>query len=236
MITSPLRRLSAVTLFIVSLPLATRAQTNSALLIAPFPKEDAVKAEAGAVFLEGGHIAETEADDDFKRYWLAGIQDQPLLIGSPHGTDHMGVRFRPGGAHAFFGFPQDAVTDSVIELDLLLGRDAAESLRDRLWAAGSDRARATIKEIATLLTRIQADRISHGGGGADIGPSVQAGNLPAMSLEVDGDYFLIHHTPADTVDKIDAADMSRAAAAIAVMTYVIADMPERLESPGSSSR
>ena len=24
-----------------------------------------------------------------------------------------------------------------------------------------------------------------------------------MALEVDGNYFLIHHTPADTIDKID---------------------------------
>ena len=51
-----------------------------------------------------------------------------------------------------------------------------------------------------------------------------------MSLDVDGDYFLIHHTPADTVDKIDPKDMSRAAAAIAVMAYVVAEMPERLRS------
>jgi carboxypeptidase Q len=46
---------------------------------------------------------------------------------------------------------------------------------------------------------------------------------------VDGNYFLIHHTPADTIDKIDPMDVSRNAAAIAVMTYVIAEMPERLK-------
>jgi carboxypeptidase Q len=57
---------------------------------------------------------------------------------------------------------------------------------------------------------------------------VEAGRIPAMSLEVDGNYFLIHHTPADTIDKIDPMDMSRAAAAIAVMSYVIAEMPDRL--------
>ena len=66
------------------------------------------------------------------------------------------------------------------------------------------------------------------GEGADIGPSVQAGNIPALSLDVDGNYFLIHHTEADTIDKIDPMDMARNAAAIAVMTYVIAEMPERL--------
>jgi carboxypeptidase Q len=95
--------------------------------------------------------------------------------------------------------------------------------------SGGEAARATVKEIATLLRGVQADRIGPAGGGADIGPSVEAGKLPAMSLEVDGDYFLIHHTPADTVDKIDPMDMARASAAIAVMAYVVADMPERLK-------
>jgi carboxypeptidase Q len=57
---------------------------------------------------------------------------------------------------------------------------------------------------------------------------VQAASIPAMSLSGDGDYFLIHHTPADTVDKIDPKDMARAAAGIAVIAYVVADMPDRL--------
>jgi carboxypeptidase Q len=95
--------------------------------------------------------------------------------------------------------------------------------------SGSETARAQVTEIARLLTDIGAQRIGSSGGGADIDPSVQAANIPAMSLEVEGNYFLIHHTPADTIDKIDPADMSRAAAAIAVMAYVVADMPQRLQ-------
>jgi carboxypeptidase Q len=94
--------------------------------------------------------------------------------------------------------------------------------------SGSDAARAKVKEIATLLKGIQADRISAAGEGADIGPSIQAANIPAMSLDVDGNYFLIHHTEADTIDKIDPMDMSRASAAVAVMAYVIAEMAEAL--------
>ncbi|MGE5360314.1 MAG: M20/M25/M40 family metallo-hydrolase, partial [Bacteroidales bacterium] len=94
---------------------------------------------------------------------------------------------------------------------------------------GSDRARALLQQVATLLAPIGADRIGPGGGGVDIGPAVQAGKIPSMSLDVDGTkYFLYHHTPADTVDKLDAADMSKCVAAIAVMSYVVADMPERL--------
>ena len=94
---------------------------------------------------------------------------------------------------------------------------------------GSATARETVEQIATLLRGIKVDRIGASGGEADIGPSVEAGQIPAMSLDVEGNYFLIHHTPADTVDKIDPGDMAKASAAIAVMAYVIADMPERLK-------
>ena len=95
--------------------------------------------------------------------------------------------------------------------------------------SGSDAARARVQEIASLLRGIDAHHISAVGEGADIGPSVQAANIPAMSLDVDGNYFLIHHTQADTIDKIDPMDMSRASAAIAVVAYVTAEMPERLQ-------
>jgi carboxypeptidase Q len=93
---------------------------------------------------------------------------------------------------------------------------------------GSEAARTIMTQIASLLRGIQADRISAAGEGSDIGPSVQAAGIPALSLDVEGNYFLIHHTQADTIDKIDPMDMSRASGAIAVMAYVIADMPQRL--------
>jgi carboxypeptidase Q len=94
--------------------------------------------------------------------------------------------------------------------------------------SGSDAARAKMRDIATLLRGIHADSVGASGGGADIGPSVQQAGIPALSLEVDGNYFLIHHTPADTIDKIDPLDIARSSAAIAVVSYVIAEMPERL--------
>ena len=95
--------------------------------------------------------------------------------------------------------------------------------------SGSDAARGTVKAIASLLSGLAADQVSGGGGGADIGPSVQEGHIPAMSLDVDGSkYFLIHHTEADTIDKIDPVEMAKCAAAVSVMAYVVADLPERL--------
>jgi carboxypeptidase Q len=93
---------------------------------------------------------------------------------------------------------------------------------------GSEAARAKVRDIAQLLAGIHAESIGAAGGGADIGPSVQQAGIPSMSLEVEGNYFLIHHTPADTVDKIDPLDIARSSAAIAVMAYVVAEMPDRL--------
>jgi carboxypeptidase Q len=95
--------------------------------------------------------------------------------------------------------------------------------------SGSDGARETVRQIASLLAGIGASQVTTGGGGADIGPSMQEGHVPGMSLDVDGSkYFLIHHTQADTIDKIDPVEMARCAAAVAVMAYVVADLPQRL--------
>jgi len=128
------------------------------------------------------------------------------------------------GGRAYLERYRAALADHV----MMLESDSGVYRPTGFGFAGSATARATVQQIATLLRGIQADQIGPSGGGADIGPSVEAGQVPAMSLEVEGNYFLIHHTPADTVDKIDPADMAKASAAIAVMAYVIADMPERL--------
>jgi carboxypeptidase Q len=93
---------------------------------------------------------------------------------------------------------------------------------------GSDAARNIVKTVATLLHGIGADEVGLNGGGSDIDPSVREGGIPSLSTEIGGDYFIIHHTPADTVDKIDPTDMAKCAAAVAVMTYVIADLPRGL--------
>lgn len=94
--------------------------------------------------------------------------------------------------------------------------------------SANGRAQETVRTIATLLGGLGAEQVTLGGGGSDIEPSVQAGRIPAMSYDGTGPYFMIHHTQADTVDKIDPVDVSRAAAAIAVMTYTVADLPFRL--------
>ena len=95
--------------------------------------------------------------------------------------------------------------------------------------SGSAAARTIVREIGTLLTPLGLSEIVGGGGGADIGPIAQAGNSPMMAyLGNPARYFAIHHTPADTVERITPEEVSKAAAAVAVLAYVVADMPERL--------
>jgi carboxypeptidase Q len=97
-----------------------------------------------------------------------------------------------------------------------------------LAAAAPPQVRADVREIAKLLSGIRADRIDPDGGGADIGPIMREGVL-GMSLNVDGThYFDIHHTEADTLDKVDPQEFAACVAALAVMAYVVADLPERL--------
>ena len=99
----------------------------------------------------------------------------------------------------------------------------------RLGFTGSDAARKIVSDIATLLTSIGMQDVVPGGGGADIGPIAALGKVPMMAYSGDPTrYFTIHHTPADTVDRIDPQEVSKAAASIATMVYVIADMPQAL--------
>jgi carboxypeptidase Q len=98
-----------------------------------------------------------------------------------------------------------------------------------LGFTGSIGARALMAQIGTLLTPLGLADIGPGGGGADIGPIAQLGNTPTMAYLGDATrYFVFHHTAADTVERIAPSDVSRAAAAIAAVSWIVAEMPERL--------
>jgi hypothetical protein len=50
-------------------------------------------------------------------------------------------------------------------------------------------------------------------------------------------YFDWHHTPADMLDKVDPIELRKNVAALAVMVYALAEMPERpLEAPAPAPR
>jgi Peptidase family M28 len=84
------------------------------------------------------------------------------------------------------------------------------------------------QQIGQLLSRIQANQVNAGGGGSDIEPLVSKG-VPSLSPTTTGEhYFDWHHTQADTVDKVNPEDFQKNVAVLAVLAYVLADMPGRL--------
>jgi carboxypeptidase Q len=62
-----------------------------------------------------------------------------------------------------------------------------------------------------------------GEAGTDVGPSVEAG-VPAFTLSQDASrYFEIHHTPDDTLDKVDRLQLDQNVAAWAALVWLAAD-------------
>jgi hypothetical protein len=82
--------------------------------------------------------------------------------------------------------------------------------------------------IGNLLESIEGGQISHGGGGSDIEPLMLSG-VPGLGVRtVEAHYFDWHHTDADSFDKLVLKEFQANVASLAVMSYVLADMPERL--------
>ena len=101
---------------------------------------------------------------------------------------------------------------------------------DRVWRVDFKLPRG----IGALATRIKQGLAPLGvgsgeqvaGGGADIAPLVQAG-VAVIDLQQDGTrYFDLHHTPDDTLDKIDLAQLRQNVAAWAVTLNLVANAPE----------
>jgi carboxypeptidase Q len=94
---------------------------------------------------------------------------------------------------------------------------------------GSDAARALLRPVHEFVgNHLGAKRIDNSGIEADTSPLLERG-VPVMAIHVPGGlYMRYHHTEADTVDKVDPDDLAKCAAALAAMTFAVADMPDRL--------
>ncbi len=114
----------------------------------------------------------------------------------------------------------DGGAEKLVGFDLAMG-----------GAAGSKPSEAALslaKQIGRLLEPIDGNAMTAGFGGSDIEPLIEAG-VPGFGLRTTGaHYFDWHHTEADTFDKIDPAEFRKNTAALAVLSYVLADMPGKL--------
>lgn len=126
----------------------------------------------------------------------------------------------------------DQIRNHVAAIEMDGGAEAP-----RGYSAGVDgTSLELLKQIGKLLDRIGAGEITGGGGGADIAPLLRGG-VPGLGERTVGThYFDWHHTDADTLDKVDPQDFRKNLASLAVMSYVLADMPGKLVAATGGGR
>jgi Zn-dependent M28 family amino/carboxypeptidase len=103
-----------------------------------------------------------------------------------------------------------------------------------LECSDSSRADAAVEQMRDILSLFESFgpmTVRTGGSGADISAMKSAGVL-LMGHEADmAKYFDYHHSPADTLDKVDPHELSQNVAVMATVAYILADMPERIGGP-----
>ncbi len=109
----------------------------------------------------------------------------------------------------------------VVATEADFGADPVYAVQWRGDPAARDRFAALARTLGPL--GVERDD-SEGGAGADVSPLLERG-VPVLELRQDGSrYFDLHHTPNDTVDKIDPPTLARAAAAFATAVFAAAEM------------
>jgi Zn-dependent M28 family amino/carboxypeptidase len=115
-----------------------------------------------------------------------------------------------------------------MEMDAGGGRPLGVALRAGEGAA------ELVRPWLSPLVALGAGTIAPGeAGGADLSPLVPA-QVPMASVRQDASrYFDVHHSHADTLDKVDPEALAKSTAAVAWTTYALAEMPGRLTRPAA---
>ncbi len=103
---------------------------------------------------------------------------------------------------------------------------------DRVWRFKTelpDTASAVTGRLATALAPLGiVQGTGSAGSGSDIGPTVALG-VAGVDLNQSGlDYFDTHHTPDDTLDRIDPENLRQNVAAWTAMLAIVANAPEEI--------
>jgi carboxypeptidase Q len=100
---------------------------------------------------------------------------------------------------------------------------------------------AEAREIGGLLAPLGASSVSAGFSGEDVQKLKPAG-VPLFGVLLDIEhYFDVHHSAADTLDKIDPLNLQKAVAAVATFAFVLADRRDSIAgrvrvAPGALER
>jgi hypothetical protein len=131
------------------------------------------------------------------------------------------------GGRAYFEAMKTTLAQhvAVIESDFGAGRPLG------IEGYATEAAMSPLRSLRDVLGAIGATalRRSERPVGADIGPWQVAG-VPGFEPMLDGrHYFDYHHTPADTLDKVDPKNLQRMVATMGVLAYFLADAQQTME-------
>jgi carboxypeptidase Q len=152
-------------------------------------------------------------------WWGAEEVSQPAPAGGLAGARH----YAESQARAA------EIANHVVASESDFGAGPIYSLSLPASAAGTELAREATRVLAPLA--IHFDPAPAVGGGPDVIPLVQLG-VPAFRLNQDGtDYFDVHHTPDDVIERIDPKNLDQNVAAWAALLWLIADSAVDFRTP-----
>lgn len=92
-----------------------------------------------------------------------------------------------------------------------------------------------VGEIVGLAQPLGAGRAKVGFSGADVRTAMMKAGVPLLGHWMDmSRYFDIHHTHADTLDKVDSEELRRNVLSMAIMAYALAELPGRVDGRESA--
>jgi hypothetical protein len=93
---------------------------------------------------------------------------------------------------------------------------------------------AEAQGIAELLGPLGANHVLPGYAGEDVSALKPAG-VPLFGVMLDIEhYFDVHHSAADTLDKVEPENLKKAVAALATMAFVVADRDKTWDAPANA--
>src|SRR3989440_2082397 len=135
----------------------------------------------------------------------------------------MGVAWRPR-THCFFFQAEDGIRDLIVTGV----QTCALPISQGWFSMGRTDLDAEIRELSEPLAQFGDFTIEHAAFAATDNAPFMAEGVPNLILIQDETpYFPVHHTIADTPDKIEPRDYASAVVVFASTAYAIADRPQR---------
>jgi carboxypeptidase Q len=136
------------------------------------------------------------------------------------------------GGHSYLDNHKAEIARHVLAGESDFGTDRVYSLALPAAVVKGDFATTVLRVLQPIGVLAAREPARHAG--TDVGPTVEAG-VPAFALLQDGSlYFDIHHSPNDTLDKVDREQLDQNVAAWAALVWLAADSEVDFRSKGSA--